>query len=193
MHPVEARTDEATDPSLPTTDPDDRSEPSRTARIACSVLVALVCTGNLLLHVPDFTGGGELRPLGSSLLNAMGVEMTWIVFAPNPPGHTIDLTATITYVDGSSSTWRVPRTEPWIGTYHQYRWGKLAEFTILGGEAYAWAGPQLAAGIADRSERDRGVEVTRVDLIARRKPILGLGEPVWTDVVLVRHEPQRTP
>ncbi len=195
MHPAAAQ---AAPPAESATahgeaDPDDRPEPGRVQRSLMGAFVALVFAANLMLHFPDSATGDELRPVGTTILDALGIEMTWVVFAPNPPDHSIELVAEITYEDGSTTTWRPPRTEPWIGTYHQYRWGKLAEFTIRGGDAYAWSKGQLAAALVQRFERGSDVPVASVELIARSKPIPGVGDPVWTDEVLVRHVPEETP
>jgi hypothetical protein len=70
-----------------------------------------------------------LRP-GQPYLDALGLDQSWALFAPDPRRSVIDLQAMITFDDGSTAIWRFPHDGPLIGGYRDYRWRKWAENTI---------------------------------------------------------------
>jgi hypothetical protein len=171
-------------------DADDQTELRPGTRRAIGALVTVVLTATLLAHTPDWLAGEDARPVGESVLHAMGIEMNWIVFAPNPPDRTTVIEGRITFEDGSTSTWHPPSQDPWIGTYSQYRWDKTAEFTSS--RALDWAPEQLAQSIARRTEAETGRAVAQVEVVVRRKPIEAIGGD-WVDEVLAVHRPEATP
>jgi hypothetical protein len=60
------------------------------------------------------------------------------VFAPDPRSQTINVTADVRFTDGSHATWHVPRRDPVIGEYTDYRWLKWAEYVVSPAHTELW-------------------------------------------------------
>jgi hypothetical protein len=83
------------------------------------VFLALLATANI--------PGNPLKQVDDPTLSALGARQVWSVFAPDPIQVVAHVSVRFTYRDGSTSTWRVPRGEPVLHAYRDYRWLKLAE------------------------------------------------------------------
>jgi hypothetical protein len=164
-------------------DDDDDDELARPPwqRAAICAVSAVILGSSVLAHTPDVFGGERVRPIGEAVLHAAGIEMNWIVFAPNPPDRSTYLEARITFSDGSTTTWRPPEQEPLIGTYWQYRWDKTTEF--LTSTASSWGPEQYAESVRRRTERDTGRAVERVELVILRRAIDPLGG-AWSEEII---------
>ena len=71
--------------------------------------------------------GRPLHSVDEPVLSALGARQVWSVFAPDPVQVVARVSVRFTYRDGSTSTWNVPRGNPLIHAYSDYRWLKLAE------------------------------------------------------------------
>lgn len=173
------------------TDPDDRPAPGPRSRLALSAAVVVLLGASALLHVPGGSVADDVAPVGRAVLSAIGLEMDWVLFAPNPPDRSSDVVVRITYGDGSVQEWRPPHIEPWFGTYTRYRYGKLAEFATRGRQS-DWAADQLLGSVvrlaqtsSSHGERPR---VVAADLVVRTHPPSGEADPVWTEETIASLE-----
>jgi hypothetical protein len=100
---------------------------SRRGRIALSVLIVLFLLAITTANVPVRGFHEQVRKVDDPVLTALGARQFWSVFAPDPQQVVSTLEVRFTYRDGSSSTWRIRKRNPFTGAYRDYRWLKLAE------------------------------------------------------------------
>lgn len=105
-----------------------------------------------------------LRP-GQPYLNALGLDQNWALFAPNPRRVVLDVSAEVSFDDGTRATWRFPHDGALIGAYRDYRWRKWAELLVEPVNGAALWRP--AALWAEAREQRAGHAVTQVRLLER--------------------------
>jgi hypothetical protein len=104
-----------------------RLESSPRGRIALSVLIVLFLLAITTANVPVRGFHEQVRKVDDPVLTALGARQFWSVFAPDPQQVVSRLEVRFTYRDGSTSTWRIRKRNPFTGAYRDYRWLKLAE------------------------------------------------------------------
>lgn len=124
------------------------------------VTVGLVLATNL----PSSPLRDQLMRPGQPYLNALGLDQSWAIFAPEPRRAVIDLRAMVRYDDGSTATWRIPENDPVIGTFRDYRWRKWLENVIQDSNPQLW---RPAAAWAAAQEDRPGRRVVQVQLVRR--------------------------
>jgi hypothetical protein len=142
----------------------ERIESSRAGRGAVSaalvVLLALMAVDNLPESRLKDWGGGAAEPV----LTALGARQPWTLYAPNPfPSSTLE-EARFRYADGSVERWELPKGDPFVSAYRDYRWLKLGEhlherepaidLLVWAVEEHADPRRPLAAARLVRRERD---------------------------------------
>ncbi|MGI8801747.1 MAG: hypothetical protein ACR2KV_06180 [Solirubrobacteraceae bacterium] len=130
------------------------------------VTVGLILAANL----PASPLHDELIAPGQPYLNALGLDQSWSVFAPEPRRASLDLRADIRYDDGSRATWRIPHDDPFVGTFRDYRWRKWLEQVDAETNQQLWR--PAAIWIAGQELRPgrRVVEVTLTRRVAPLQP-----------------------
>jgi hypothetical protein len=104
-----------------------RLEGSRRGRIALSVVIVLFLLAITTANVPLKRFHDQVRKVDDPVLAALGARQVWSVFAPDPQQVVSTLEVRFTYRDGTTSTWRIRKRNPFTGAYRDYRWLKLAE------------------------------------------------------------------
>jgi predicted DCC family thiol-disulfide oxidoreductase YuxK len=155
-------------PALPTS-LQQRLEESAFGRGVLSTLIAVTLIAIIAVNLPESKLRRELMRPGQPYLNALGLDQSWALFAPDPRRVVIDVTAAVRYDDGQAASWHFPRDGALIGTYRDYRWRKWAENLInpLNGAAM-WRSAALWA--AARSSRP-GHAVASVALVEQFAPL----------------------
>jgi hypothetical protein len=92
-------------------------------KVVTSVLIVAFLAVLVLANIP----GRPLDKVDDPSLSALGARQVWSVFAPDPVQVVSHVWVEFTYGDGSKSIWRVPKGEPVLHAYRDYRWLKLAE------------------------------------------------------------------
>jgi len=109
------------------------------------VLIVAVLTVVLL--------GSFRRDLIADRLWRIGFQQSWDVYAPEPIRRTQTFEAIITYTDGTSSRWRIPRSSA-LFPYPSHRWERWADSITADGSTKWW--PRAARWIArEHSDRRR--------------------------------------
>jgi hypothetical protein len=116
------------------------------------------------INLPSSPLRDKLLTPGQPYLNALGLDQSWAIFAPDPRRAVIDLRATIRYDDGSTATWRIPNDDPVIGTFRDYRWRKWLENVIADANEQLWR--PAALWVASHEAR-AGRRVVQVQLTRR--------------------------
>jgi hypothetical protein len=102
--------------------------------------------------------------------NAVGLNQSWDLFAPNLRPQSSTFEARLLHVDGSVTTWRVPRGGPLVDAYWDYRWRKWSQ--ILANRIGLW---EATASWLARRESERGRPLKEVTLIARWRDLRAPG------------------
>lgn len=141
----------------------ERLEASRGGRVLLSIFLAFVLLGIVVFDLPASKLKSKVSKATDPVVNALGLNQNWNVFAPDPRRQSIALEAHVTMRDGSRRTWRPYVGGDLVGTYRDYRWGKWVENVRLDRNRRLW--PGLADWVA-RHESGR-IGVRRVVLIRR--------------------------
>lgn len=131
-------------------------------RVLISILVIVVLAGVVAWNLPESELGRQGRFRLERVVNGLGLDQTWAVFAPDPPRQELVLSARIAYADGTERRWRVPTGDPVVGAYRDYRWLKWAEWMTSGVRVVLW---EPAAAWIARKEQDAGRRPVTVTLI----------------------------
>lgn len=147
----------------------ERFESSDIGRSLISALIIVTLVSVIATQLPNSELKRVIVRADQHYINAIGLDQTWGVFAPDPRRSSLDLRATVRYADGSTGTWRLPRAEPFIGNYWDYRWRKWLENVVQESNRDELFEP-TAAWIARQTSRD-GQRPIRVTLIRRVQPL----------------------
>lgn len=132
---------------------------------------------------PASAVGSSVRALGRPYLQLTGVMQWWDLFAPNPVARDVELSARLTYKDGTVKEWWFPRvhTLGYFAGYRQDRWRKLVENVSDNNAASVW--PSLAAYAA---RVNPGPGPVRVELLRSMRLVPGFQQPEnqWSTVRL---------
>jgi hypothetical protein len=130
------------------------------------VLVGLVVATNL----PASPLRDKLMGPGQGYLNALGLDQSWAIFAPEPREASIGLRAVVRYDDGSTQTWQIPNDDPVIGTFRDYRWRKWMENVIADANQQLWRPAAIWVAAHETRPGRRAVQVTLTRRFATLQP-----------------------
>lgn len=153
------------------------------------VLISLFLLATLITLVTANLPASHLQRLLSradhAYLYGAGLDQNWSVFAPNPRSNVIEFRAEVFYSNHTHRVWRLPRREPVIGAYVDYRWLKWVEYVLepqYDRTLWSPAAFYVARQMADKHHRP-----TLVRLIKReyqlRPPGHVLSKPRWQEHV----------
>lgn len=108
--------------------PADRASRLRRGLISVFLIVTIVSVVSHFLYAPALQKAmyKVTRPYAA----ALALDQNWGVFAPEPRPQTISMRARIFYADGTAEWWDLPKSNPVIGEYVDYRWRKWLEYII---------------------------------------------------------------
>jgi hypothetical protein len=141
----------------------ERFERGRVGRVLISVFAIVMILTILTANLPPSRLQTLLFRADHPFLNAVYMAQNWGVFAPNPRQQTVDVSALVTFADGSQATWRIPARNPVVGEYIDYRWRKWEEWVVS--PTYAFLDRPAAIYVARRlaTPEKQPVSVTLVD------------------------------
>jgi hypothetical protein len=150
-----------------------RFETSTAGQAVLSALMLVLIAGVLLWNLPPGPPRDAVRPTAGTVLQAVGLEQDWALFAPDPRGFGVGVYATVTHRDGRVATWRPPHNGLLVTPYRTYRWQKYVERLRADDYAGLWA--PTARWVATQA----GPDVTRVVLTRtfRDVAVPGAGAP----------------
>ena len=154
----------------------ERFEASELGRILISAWLIVTIVVVVAINVPsDSYLREKILSFGKPYLNAVGLDQNWRVFAADPRHVSLDLRARVSYADGTSGVWRLPRGSAVLGNYWDYRWRKWMENAVQESRRDQLWRP--AALFVARQERRRGRRPVKVTLIRRTRPLYPPGAP----------------
>lgn len=149
----------------------ERVEGSTPGRVVISLAIMIVLVAVLVTNLPANSSLRQsLAPRTQPILNAIGLDQNWGVFAPDPRRQVLDLRATINFPDGSSETWRFPVRDDLVGSYSDYRWQKLMENVINDNGGPLAVGAAIWIAREQRSRPERPTSVTLTKRVAELPP-----------------------
>ena len=160
----------------------ERLESSAVGRAAISVFAVATVVALAFWNLPDSEIKRKALKVVRPYVTALGLEQNWGVFAPDPRRETVELFARVEYADGSERTLKVPRGDPFIGEYWDYRWRKWYEWARSDDYQHLW---DPAARWFARVAADEGGTPVRVTLVRRWRQLLppgpGPAESDWRE------------
>lgn len=140
-------------------------EPAVVTRRLGSLVLLVVLVGVVAWNLPASALRARLLGPLHPVVELLGLEQNWSVFAPNPRRLTLGLYALIEHADGSVERWELPtHREPLLSPYRTYRWQKWMEHARADDTSQLWA--PTARWLA-RTHDDPDNPVVRVRLIRR--------------------------
>lgn len=136
----------------------ERFEQSPAVQGALTVVALLLVGSVVLWNLPAGRPRDATRPTVGTVVQGLGLEQDWALFAPNPRAYSVGVYATITHRSGRVETWEPPHNGLLIAPYRTYRWQKYVE--RLRGDDYSGIWEPTARWIA----REHGSDVTKVVL-----------------------------
>jgi hypothetical protein len=152
----------------------ERFERGRVGRVLISLFAVLTILTILTANLPASRLQSLLFKADHPYLNAVDMAQNWGVFAPDPRQQTVNVSARVTFADGSQETWKIPARDPVVGEYIDYRWRKWEEWVVS--PVYAFLEQPGAVYIAHQLATPERRPV-RVSLIDRSQPIIPPGQP----------------
>ena len=144
----------------------ERAEASFPGRVVVTLLILGL---GLCVLVTNLPANSSLRtsliPRTQPVLNAIGLDQHWGVFAPDPRQEVVGLDFRMTYLDGSTETWKPIERNDLVGEYSDYRWQKFMENLLND------AGGDLTRGVSlwvAREQRTKEEVPARMSVISRR-------------------------
>jgi hypothetical protein len=107
-----------------------RFEESIAGRVVISAFIVITLLAVMTANLPTSRLQDLLLSAGHRYIYGTGLDQNWGVFSPDPRRVTIQVRADVTYADGSKTSWEIPRRNPVVGAYVDYRWLKWAEYVV---------------------------------------------------------------
>ena len=166
-----------------------RFEESPAGRGILSTLIVVALIAIVAINLPQSELRQELLRPGQPFLNAIGLDQSWALFAPDPRRVWIDVSAVVTYNQGKQAVWRFPHDGALIGTYRDYRWRKWEENLISPDNAGLWRPAALWAAAGEVRPGEVPTSVALVERFAAIEPpgVTPSVGPVQQRVVYVLH------
>jgi hypothetical protein len=136
----------------------ERFEQSPAGQTVLALVMAVLVASIVLWNLPPGRPRDGAREVVGPVVQGLGLEQDWALFAPNPRAFSVGIVATVTFADGRTQTWRPPSDGLLLAPYRTYRWQKYVE------RARADDYPLLWEPTARWVARQAGDDVTRVVL-----------------------------
>ena len=150
-----------------------RFEQSAAGQLVLGLAMAVLAVCVVLWNLPPGRPRDGVRPVVGPVIQAVGLEQDWALFAPDPRGCGGGVHATVTLRDGRTEVWQPPHYGVLLSPYRTYRWQKYVE--RVRADDYAGLWEPTARWVA----RQAGSDVTRVVLTRtfREVAVPGEGKP----------------
>jgi hypothetical protein len=89
--------------------------------------MAVFAVSVVMWNLPAGPPHDAVRPVISPIVQAVGLEQDWALFAPDPRSFGVGVYATVSHRDGRTETWATPHNGHLVTPYRTYRWQKYVE------------------------------------------------------------------
>jgi hypothetical protein len=163
---------------------------TRAGRLILSVLVTFIVALVVSWNLPEGEVSEDIEDVIDPVVNALGLSQSWSLFAPDPTTTSIEVTARLTFDDGTKQVFHFPDGEPLLGALREYRWRKFEGRLRLDDNEAMWR--PTAEWIARESSTSERA-VTRVVLVRTfsETPTPGTDEKrKWQSAAFYTFEPE---
>lgn len=129
-----------------------RFESSAVGQAFLTAFMAVVLGCVLLWNLPAGRPHDAVLPVVGPVIQAVGLEQDWALFAPDPRSFGVGVFATVTHRGGRTEVWRPPHNGLLLSPYRTYRWQKYVE--RLRADDYAGLWEPTARWVARRAGKD---------------------------------------
>ena len=137
----------------------ERFEQSAVGRAVLTAVMALLVVAVVIWNLPAGKPRDAVRPAAAHVLNPIGLDQDWALFAPDPRAFSVGVFARVTFRDGSERVMTPPHNGHLLAPYRTYRWQKYVE--RLRADDYGSLWEPTARWVADEA----GGDVARVVLV----------------------------
>ncbi|MGB8650249.1 MAG: hypothetical protein WCD35_06270 [Mycobacteriales bacterium] len=148
-----------------------RLESSSAGQLLLSAVMVVLVVCVALWNLPAGRPREAVRPVVGTVVQTVGLEQDWALFAPDPRGFSVGVLATVTHRDGRIQTWVPPHNGLLLSPYRTYRWQKYVERLRADDDAAMWE--PTARWVA----RQAGDDVVRVVLTRTFRDVQAPGDP----------------
>ncbi|MGI9622659.1 MAG: hypothetical protein ACR2PK_07470 [Acidimicrobiales bacterium] len=107
-------------------------------RIVVSTILAFLAFTLVVWNLPDSEIRSDVRPSLRPVVNAMAIDQSWSVFAPNPTTLSLAVEADVYLEGGELVRYRFPHGDDFVGAYREYRWRKWERRVRLDSNDHLW-------------------------------------------------------
>ena len=129
-----------------------RLESSAAGQAFLSLVMVVLIAGVVLWNLPAGRAHDAAHPVAGVVLQSLGLEQDWALFAPEPRAFGVGVVARVTHRDGRVETWVPPHNGRFVTPYRNYRWQKYVE--RLRADDYAAMWEPTARWIAQQAGKD---------------------------------------
>lgn len=101
--------------------------------------MVVVVVSVVLWNMPAGRPRVKVSHVVDPIIQAVGLDQNWALFAPNPRNYGIGISATVTYRDGRVKHLSPPHNGLILSPYRTYRWQKYDENLNMETHAALWA------------------------------------------------------
>lgn len=142
----------------------ERLEQSAVGQCVLSLVMLALAVAVVLWNLPAGRPHDAVQPVVRPVVQALGLEQDWALFAPDPRSFSVGVYADITFRDGHVERWAPPHNGLLLSPYRTYRWQKYVERLRADDNAALWeptarwvarqAGPGVVKVVLTRTFRD---------------------------------------
>ncbi|MEO6886477.1 MAG: hypothetical protein ABI232_09365 [Jatrophihabitantaceae bacterium] len=104
-----------------------RLEDSRVGQALITLVMGVLVVAIVCWNLPAGSAHDAVSPAAGPVVQALGLEQDWALFAPNPRGFSVGVYVTLTYADGHTRRIDPPHNGLVLSPYRTYRWQKYVE------------------------------------------------------------------
>jgi hypothetical protein len=130
-----------------------RIESNTGGQVVLTLLMAVLVLCTVGWNLPAGRPHDRARHVAGPVVQALGLEQDWALFAPDPRSFGVSVYATLTYEDGHTRRWDPPHNGLLVTPYRNYRWQKYVErlraddYMGLWEPTSAWLARELGPGV----------------------------------------------
>jgi hypothetical protein len=130
-----------------------RFEQSTVGQVLIGALMVVLVGSIVLWNLPAGRPHDRARRVVGPVVQALGLEQDWALFAPDPRSFGVGVYATVTFQDGHTQRWVPPHNGLVVSPYRTYRWQKYVErlraddYANLWDPTARWVARQAGSGV----------------------------------------------
>lgn len=104
-----------------------RFEESRLGQTLLTLVMGVLIVSVVCWNLPAGRAHNAATKITGPIVQSLGLEQDWALFAPDPRGFSVGVYVTLTYTDGHTRQIQPPHNGLLLSPYRSYRWQKYVE------------------------------------------------------------------